>query len=70
MPLSEIPSPFEKKGSYADHFEKIFEDELKKVDIKPEFIKQGEMNKKGAYVNLIKLILEKRKNIIQKIPYF
>tara|TARA_Y100000310_G_scaffold344631_1_gene458428 strand:- start:2200 stop:3687 length:1488 start_codon:yes stop_codon:yes gene_type:complete len=63
MPLSEIPSPFEKSGSYAKHFEKIFEKELEGVFIEPEFIRQNEMNKKSKYAELIKLALEKKEEI-------
>src|SRR3989344_4556490 len=46
VPLSEIPSPFEKNKSYARHFEEIFENSLKMVGIKPEFIRQNVMNEK------------------------
>ena len=44
--MSEVPSPFSKNKSYAQHFEEIFESELKGVNIKPEFISQNLMNKK------------------------
>ncbi len=66
MALSEIPSPFEKNKSYAQHFEEEFEKELKKVGIKPEFIKQNIMNKKCKYAAMIKTAIEK-KNEIMKI---
>jgi len=62
MPLSEIPSP-EGKGSYAEHFEKEFERSLEKVDIKPEFIRQNQMNKKCKYASLIKIALDKNDEI-------
>ncbi len=65
MPLSDIPSPFEKNKSYAEHFEQEFEEQLKKVGIKPEFIRQNIMNKKCRYAKLIKLAIEKRKNIMK-----
>ncbi len=65
MPVSEVPSPFEKNKSYAEHFEEEFEDSLKQVGIKPEFIKQHLMHKKHKYSNLIKIALEKRKEIIE-----
>ena len=64
-PLSDVPSPFKgEKGSYAQHFEKIFENSLKKVGIEPEFIYQNEMNKKCKYAELIKKALDGRKKII------
>ena len=62
MPLSEIPSP-EGKGSYAEHFEKEFERSLEKVDIKPEFIRQNQMNNKCKYASLIKIALDKNDEI-------
>jgi len=64
MPLSDIPSPFGKGKTYAQHFEKEFEEQLKKVGIKPHFIYQNEMNKKCKYAKLIKLAIEKRREIM------
>jgi len=65
MPLSDIPSPFKEKKSYAEHFEEEFEKSLKKVGIKPEFIQQNTMNKKCKYSKSIKLAIEKRKEIMK-----
>ncbi len=64
MSLSDIPSPFEKGKSYAQHFEKEFEEQLKKVGIKPFFIYQNEMNKKCKYAKLIKLAIDNKKEIM------
>lgn len=64
MPVSEIPAP-EGKGNYARYFERPFENSLRKVGIKPEFISQSEMNKKCKYAHLIKLAIDKRKDIIK-----
>ena len=64
MPVSEIPSPFG-KGNYAEHFEKIFEKELEKVGIEPEFIQQSVMNKKCTYAPLIKKAIEHREEIME-----
>lgn len=69
MPVSEIPSPEKGGKSYADHFEKIFEKSLKEIGIKPEFIRQNEMNKKRRYAVLIKKALDEKdkiKNILNK----
>ncbi len=64
MPLSEIPSPSKKrKNNYAEVFEKQFENSLKKVNIKPKFIKQSEMYKKCKYAKLIKITLDKKEEI-------
>lgn len=65
MALSEIPSPFEKGKSYSWHFEKEFENQLKKVGIKPNFIYQNEMNKKCKYAKLIKTAIDKKKEIMK-----
>jgi len=67
MPLSEIPSPFENKISYAEHFEKQFEKSLKKVGVKPTFVRQSLMNKKSAYAELIKKALDNRNEIIKTL---
>ena len=63
MPVSDVPSPFEKNKSYAEHFEEEFEKSLKKVDIKPKFIRQSMMNKKREYASLIKIAIEKKEEI-------
>jgi len=64
MPLSDIPSPFEKNKSYAQHFEDEFEESLVKVGIKPNFIRQFKMNKQRKYSELIKQALDNREEII------
>jgi lysyl-tRNA synthetase, class I len=64
MSVSEVPSPFS-EGSYAEYFEKEFENALKKIMIKPKFIRQSVMNKKCAYADLTKIALDKRKTIIE-----
>jgi lysyl-tRNA synthetase, class I len=63
MPISDIPSPFDKSMNYAEFNEKKFENSLAKVWIEPEFIYQNEMNKKSVYADLIKIALEKRDEI-------
>ena len=64
MPINEFPSSFDKNKKYAEYFEKEFENGLKKVYVKPEFIQQSKMNKKCAYAVLIKKAIDKRKEII------
>ena len=63
--LSDIPSPFKKNESYAEHFEKEFENSLKKVGIKPNFIRQSVMNKKCKYAKLIRTAIDKKAVIIK-----
>ncbi len=65
MPVSDFPSPFDKKKDYARYFEDEFEKSLEKVGIKPEFIRQSVMNKKCKYASLIKTAIEKRKDIMK-----
>lgn len=64
MPVSDVPSPFG-KGSYAEYFENEFEESLEKVGIKPNFIRQNVMNKKCKYSSLIKIAIDKRKEIMK-----
>jgi len=64
MPLSDVPSAFG-KTSYAEYFEKEFENSLLKVGIKPEFIRQSIMNKKCKYAELIKLAINKKETIMK-----
>jgi len=64
MPVSDVPSPFG-KGSYAEYFEKEFEESLGNVGIKPEFINQSVMNNKCKYAHLIKVALEEREIIME-----
>jgi len=65
MPVSDIPSPFEKDKNYARHFEEEFEKQLKKAGIEPEFIQQSVMNKKCKYAKLLKFAIEKREEIMK-----
>ncbi len=65
MPVSGIPSPYNKKLSYAAYFEREFEKSLGIAGIKPKFIYQNEMNKKCKYANLIKKAIDERKKIIK-----
>jgi len=64
-PVSDVPSPYGDKKSYARHFEEKFEESLKRVGISPEFVRQNEMNKKCKYSRLIKKALDERKEIIK-----
>src|SRR3990167_4050732 len=65
MPVSEVPSPYDDKKSYAEHFEQKFEKSLAGVGIKPNFIRQSQRNKKCFYAPLIKKALDERKKIIK-----
>ena len=65
MSVSEVPSPFGDKKSYAEHFEEEFEKSLVSVGIKPDFIRQNQRNKKCVYAPLIKKALDERKKIMK-----
>lgn len=69
MPYSAMPDPFGCHRSYAEHFEKAYEAELKLVGVEPEFIRQAEKYMKCAYAEQIKFALnnkEKIRNILDK----
>ncbi len=70
MPISDIPSPYDSSMSYAKYNEKKFENSLKKICIKPDFIYQNEMNKKCVYADLIKVALEKKDEIKEILNKF
>ena len=65
MPVSEVPDPYKCHKSYAEHFEKEFEESLKKVNIKPEFIRQSEMYKACKYAEGIKITLNNKHKIAE-----
>ncbi len=62
-PYCFIPDPFKCHKSYAEHFEQIFEAELKRVNVMPEFIRQHERYRKCAYAEEIKFALNNREKI-------
>ena len=66
MPVSEVPAP-SGKGKYAEYFEKPFEKSLKKVGVNPEYISQSKMYRNCKYSSLVKLAIDKRKEIIKML---
>jgi len=64
MPISDIPSPYNKKVHWAEYFEKEFEKSLKIVGIKPIFIYQNKMNKQSKYSRLVKKSIDERKKVM------
>ncbi len=63
VPYSKIPDPCLCHNSYAEHFESLFEAELKKIGIFPEFIRQHEQYEKCVYAEEIKLAINERQKI-------
>ena len=69
-PYSEIKSPFEGYESYADYFEKEFEEALKELNTPCEEIYQSKMYKAGKYTEEIAYALRERKKIYDIIISF
>jgi lysyl-tRNA synthetase class 1 len=65
-PISHVPDPYGEDKSYAAHNIRVFEEELTKVGIDPEFLYQSERYGAGLYAEQIKVALEKR-DVIRKI---
>jgi lysyl-tRNA synthetase, class I len=63
MPLSAIPSPVSGFNSYAEYFQKSFEEAMEELGIKLEYKYQTEEYKSGRYDKFIFFALNKRKEI-------
>ncbi|MBS4539350.1 lysine--tRNA ligase [Clostridium sp. D2Q-11] len=70
MPYSEIPDPYGCHESYAEHFEKEFEEALDIFGIDVEFIYQSEEYKSGRYNKYILHALKARKKIYDILMEF
>jgi lysyl-tRNA synthetase class 1 len=64
-PISEVPDPFGTDTSYASHFEKEFEAELKPMGIAPEYIYQSKAYKSFRYTDGIRTALENQATIVK-----
>ncbi len=62
-PISGVPDPYSCHKSYAQHFEKEFEQIMEELGIEVEFIYQEREYKKNEYHKEIKTALQKRKEI-------
>ena len=63
LPTSKVPDPFECHESYAEHFEKEYEESLPKLGIKPKFIHQNKMYQECKYAEEIKIALTNKDKI-------
>lgn len=63
QPLTSIPSPVDGWGSYAEYFQKPFEEAIKELGIDLEYRYQTDEYKSGRYDQFIFLALNKRKEI-------
>ncbi len=62
-PISRVPDAYGKLGSYAEHNIRVFENELRQVGIKPEYLYQHERYSAGMYAKDIRAALENRDKI-------
>ncbi|MBT2259202.1 lysine--tRNA ligase [Priestia megaterium] len=70
MPYSDIPDPSGCHTSYAEHFEKEFEESLDKLGIEVEFIYQSKEYRMGRYNKQILYALKQRKEIYDILTNF
>lgn len=70
MPLTAIPSPVAGFASYAEYFQKPFEESMKELGIDLEYRYQTDEYKSGRYDELIFFALKKRKEIAKIILSF
>jgi lysyl-tRNA synthetase class 1 len=69
LPYSDVPNPFG-EGSYASHFEGMFEGSLHAFGIQPEYIYQSNEYRSGRYSPFIIIAIEKRKEIYDILMRF
>ncbi len=55
--VDNIPDPYKCHSSYARHFEKEFEENIKSIGLKPQYLYQAELYNKRAYVDMIKIAM-------------
>ncbi|MDD3302099.1 MAG: lysine--tRNA ligase [Candidatus Gracilibacteria bacterium] len=63
MPLTSVPDPLGELNSYAERYQKDFEESMKDLGIDLEFKYQTEEYKNGTYDELIKKAMDKRDEI-------
>ncbi len=67
----DAPNPFgTEEKSYAEYFEKEFEESIKKFGIQMDYRYQGEMNRSGRYQEYVIEALKKRKEIFDILDSF
>ncbi len=70
LPYTEVPSPDGKYASYAEKFEKEFEESMNALGIHPEYIYQTDMYRSGAYDDRIIYSLQNREAIAETLLSF
>ncbi len=66
MPVGQVPSPFG-KGTYGEHFIKIFEEDVKVFNFPINFQKQHELQTSGIYADSIKKVLNNKDIVIEEL---
>ncbi|MCD6575813.1 MAG: lysine--tRNA ligase [Nanoarchaeota archaeon] len=70
MPVAKVPDPWGCHESYAEHFEKEFEEAAKVVGVNPEYIYENREYSSCRYKDGIKEALNKRGKIIEILNRF
>ena len=65
LPIVDVPDPHQEAPSYAAYHERTFEEQLKRVDINPEFLYQADKYRKGEYRDAIVLALDKSRELAE-----
>ena len=63
VPLSEIPDPYGAAASYARHFAGLFEAQMARLGIEPEWISQAELYGSGVYAEGVRTALQHRQRL-------
>lgn len=69
-PYTKIPGPFDASVSYGDYFERLFEKDLQKLGITPEYLYQTKHYEAGEYDEALKKVLANRKTIYDILARF
>ena len=70
LPLSKVPDPWGCHKSYAEHFEKEFEDAAKVVDVNPSYLYENKEYSSCKYKEGIKKALNEREKIMDILNKF
>ena len=62
-PLAEMPDPYGAAGSYAGHFAGVFQEQMARLGIAPEWLSQAERYTAGAYAAGVRTALAHRRTL-------
>ncbi|WP_159723389.1 lysine--tRNA ligase [Enterococcus sp. CSURQ0835] len=69
-PYTKVPGPFGSSESYGTYFEQLFEKDLQKLGIAPEYLYQTKHYESGVYDEALKKVLRNRKEIYDILARF